>query len=105
MYTPHQKPEAVARRPEGDRRKETRPMRILLVEDDEKIASFIIGGLRQSGFAVPPLQQRFAMFLRLIEPLNEIEEGDPAVRLGGVGYSLERERNSSRDFNARDVTP
>ena len=27
-------------------------MRILLVEDDEKIASFIIGGLRQSGFAV-----------------------------------------------------
>jgi DNA-binding response OmpR family regulator len=32
--------------------KEKRPMRILLVEDDEKIASFIIGGLRQSGFAV-----------------------------------------------------
>lgn len=26
-------------------------MRILLVEDDEKIASFILGGLRQSGFA------------------------------------------------------
>ena len=32
--------------------KEKRPMRILLVEDDEKIASFIVGGLRQSGFAV-----------------------------------------------------
>jgi DNA-binding response OmpR family regulator len=34
------------------REKEKSPMRILLVEDDEKIASFIIGGLRQSGFAV-----------------------------------------------------
>lgn len=32
--------------------KDTRPMRILLVEDDEKIAAFILGGLRQSGFAV-----------------------------------------------------
>jgi two-component system, OmpR family, response regulator len=27
-------------------------MRILVVEDDEKIASFIVNGLRQSGFAV-----------------------------------------------------
>ena len=34
------------------REKEKPPMRILLVEDDEKIASFILGGLRQSGFAV-----------------------------------------------------
>jgi len=32
--------------------KEKPVMRILLVEDDEKIASFIVGGLRQSGFAV-----------------------------------------------------
>jgi len=38
--------------PPDVRDKEKRPMRILLVEDDEKIASFIIGGLRQSGFAV-----------------------------------------------------
>jgi two-component system, OmpR family, response regulator len=36
----------------GLREKEKPSMRILLVEDDEKIASFIIGGLRQSGFAV-----------------------------------------------------
>jgi len=27
-------------------------MRILVVEDDKKIASFIVNGLRQSGFAV-----------------------------------------------------
>jgi two-component system OmpR family response regulator len=27
-------------------------MRILVVEDDEKIASFIVNGLKQSGFAV-----------------------------------------------------
>jgi two-component system, OmpR family, response regulator len=38
--------------PTGDKERDKRPMRILLVEDDEKIASFIIGGLRQSGFAV-----------------------------------------------------
>src|SRR5512140_2321739 len=29
-----------------------RPMRILVVEDDSKIASFIVNGLKQSGFAV-----------------------------------------------------
>jgi two-component system, OmpR family, response regulator len=28
------------------------PMRILVVEDDEKIASFVVNGLKQSGFAV-----------------------------------------------------
>jgi CheY-like chemotaxis protein len=28
------------------------PMRILVVEDDEKIASFLVNGLKQSGFAV-----------------------------------------------------
>jgi len=28
------------------------PMRILVVEDDDKIASFVVNGLRQSGFAV-----------------------------------------------------
>lgn len=38
--------------PTGDKERDKRLMRILLVEDDEKIASFIIGGLRQSGFAV-----------------------------------------------------
>ena len=27
-------------------------MRILVVEDDEKIASFVVNGLKQSGFAV-----------------------------------------------------
>ena len=27
-------------------------MRILVVEDDQKIASFVVNGLRQSGFAV-----------------------------------------------------
>ena len=27
-------------------------MRILVVEDDEKIASFVVKGLRQSGYAV-----------------------------------------------------
>ena len=31
--------------------KDTCPMRILLIEDDEKIASFILDGLRQNGFA------------------------------------------------------
>jgi two-component system OmpR family response regulator len=28
------------------------PMRILVVEDDKKIASFVVNGLKQSGFAV-----------------------------------------------------
>ena len=28
------------------------PMRILVVEDDDKIASFVVNGLKQSGFAV-----------------------------------------------------
>src|SRR5271155_5085029 len=28
------------------------PMRILVVEDDAKIASFVVNGLKQSGFAV-----------------------------------------------------
>ena len=28
------------------------PMRILVIEDDPKIASFIVNGLKQSGFAV-----------------------------------------------------
>src|SRR6201998_3775055 len=28
------------------------PMRVLVVEDDEKIASFVVNGLKQSGFAV-----------------------------------------------------
>src|SRR5437899_7945741 len=28
------------------------PMRILVVEDDEKIASFVVKGLKQSGYAV-----------------------------------------------------
>src|SRR6185295_17649040 len=28
------------------------PMRILVVEDDKKIASFVVNGLRQSGYAV-----------------------------------------------------
>ena len=28
------------------------PMRILVVEDDKKIASFIVNGLKQSGYAV-----------------------------------------------------
>src|ERR1700730_13738065 len=28
------------------------PMRILVVEDDRKIASFVVNGLKQSGFAV-----------------------------------------------------
>src|SRR5260221_2668504 len=29
-----------------------KPMRILVVEDDKKIASFVVNGLKQSGFAV-----------------------------------------------------
>jgi len=28
------------------------PMRILVVEDDKKIASFVVNGLKQSGYAV-----------------------------------------------------
>src|SRR5262245_27735328 len=30
------------------------PMRILVVEDDKKIASFVVNGLKQSGYAVDP---------------------------------------------------
>lgn len=37
--------------PEAQER-DTRDMRILLVEDDEKIASFIVGGLQHNGFTV-----------------------------------------------------
>jgi DNA-binding response OmpR family regulator len=29
-------------------------MRVLVVEDDQKIASFIVKGLKQAGFAVGP---------------------------------------------------
>src|ERR1019366_2728742 len=29
----------------------TQPMRILVVEDDKKIASFVVNGLKQSGYA------------------------------------------------------
>ena len=36
----------------GDGGRECCAMRILVIEDDRKIASFVIGGLKQSGFAV-----------------------------------------------------
>jgi DNA-binding response OmpR family regulator len=54
MYTPNcapRQPNAAGKGTDTSH-KDIRPMRILLVEDDEKIASFILGGLRQSGFAV-----------------------------------------------------
>src|SRR5512143_1969856 len=40
---------AAETRPPGD---QICPMRILVVEDDEKIASFVVKGLKQNGFAV-----------------------------------------------------
>jgi two-component system, OmpR family, response regulator len=55
MYTSRKTPTSTGQEPPGPigvQERDKRPMRILLVEDDEKIASFIIGGLRQSGFAV-----------------------------------------------------
>ena len=42
----------VAGQPARGAGNESRPMRILVVEDDKKIASFVIKGLKQSGFAV-----------------------------------------------------
>lgn len=53
MYTPmhpERRPGSLAQA--ANTAKDVPVMRILLVEDDEKIASFILGGLRQSGFAV-----------------------------------------------------
>ena len=55
MYTTHQ--DAATATQDGvvsdaTQERDKNSMRILLVEDDEKIASFIIGGLRQSGFVV-----------------------------------------------------
>jgi len=32
----------------------TEVMRVLVVEDDKKIASFVVNGLKQSGFVVDP---------------------------------------------------
>ena len=55
MYTTHNDatmPSGQEGLPQGAHEGDKTVMRILLVEDDEKIASFIVSGLRQSGFAV-----------------------------------------------------
>jgi DNA-binding response OmpR family regulator len=40
-------------------------MRVLVVEDDEKIASFVVNGLKQSGFAVRAMASRVSIWLPL----------------------------------------
>lgn len=55
MYTMHEDAAKVTQGgvvSDATQERDKNSMRILLVEDDEKIASFIISGLRQSGFAV-----------------------------------------------------
>ena len=42
-------------------------MRILVVEDDEKIASFVVNGLKQSGFAVDRAKGLASDFSELID--------------------------------------
>ena len=76
-------------------------MRILVVEDDAKIASFVIKGLEQSGFAVDHASNgEDGLFLAQTEPYDAAIID---VMLPGLGWPVHHSRNEKiEDRHARD---
>lgn len=70
-------------------------MRILIVEDDSKIASFIASGLRQAGFAVDQASDgEKGLHLALAEPYDAVVVDVMLPKLDGLALvkGLRRER-------------